>query len=357
MRTTVAYRTVGLAAALILAAMVARQLETLLLAVTVTLILSLPLSAAASMAERRGAPRAAGALGALLVAFAALGGLGFAVIPAFVSQARAFAQHLPAIAASADRYLHGFAGTKTRSVSAQLQSFVQGYMNHPVRLIGPIEQIAGTVLAVAVSLVLIVVVAFLIAVNPTVLVDSFLRLVPEARRDQARDVLARVRTAWLGWMIAVGVDMVVLGGLLFVGMKIIGLQFAIGFAVFSAFMTVIPNYGSVISAVPPILDGLAQSPGKALLVLIVYLIVNQIEGNLILPLIMARTVDMHPAVVTIGLLVMGALFGLIGVLIAIPLLSLAIILVQALWIEPQEARSALADRPPSGGATTATAGR
>lgn len=103
------------------------------------------------------------------------------------------------------------------------------------------------------------------------------------------------------------------------------------------------NYGSVISAVPPILAGLAQSPSKALLVVIVYLIVNQIEGNLILPLIMARTMDMHPAVVTIGLLVMGALFWLIGVLIAIPLLSLAIILVQALWIEPQEAPTALTD--------------
>ena len=107
-------------------------------------------------------------------------------------------------------------------------------------------------------------------------------------------------------------------------------------------MTVIPNYGSVISAIPPILDGLAQSPTKAALVLIVYLIVNQIEGNLILPLIMARTVDMHPALVTMGLLVMGSLFGLIGVLIAIPLLSLAIILVQALWIEPQERRAAAA---------------
>ena len=90
--------------------------------------------------------------------------------------------------------------------------------------------------------------------------------------------------------------------------------------------------------------------------LIVYVIINQIEGNLILPLIMARTVDMHPAVVTIGLLVMGALFGLIGVLIAIPLLSLAIILVEALWIEPQEARSALADRAPPAQTATSTLG-
>ena len=86
--------------------------------------------------------------------------------------------------------------------------------------------------------------------------------------------------------------------------------------------------------------------------LIVYLIVNQIEGNLILPLIMARTVAMHPSVVSLGLLVMAALFGLIGVLIAIPLLSLAAILAQALWIEPREAR---ADRKRSA-AVTATAG-
>jgi predicted PurR-regulated permease PerM len=112
-----------------------------------------------------------------------------------------------------------------------------------------------------------------------VLVDSFLRLLPPARRPVARDVMGRVRVAWLGWMAAVGADMLVLGGLLFLGLELVGLDFAIGFAVFSAFMTVIPNYGSVISAIPPIIAALAESPTKAVLVLIVYLVVNQIEGT------------------------------------------------------------------------------
>ena len=57
------------------------------------------------------------------------------------------------------------------------------------------------------------------------------------------------------------------------------LPFALGFAVFSALLTVVPNYGSIVSAIPPILVGLAQSPGKALVVLVVYVIVNQLEGN------------------------------------------------------------------------------
>jgi predicted PurR-regulated permease PerM len=356
MSTRVAYRVIGLAAALILGALVARQLMTLLLAVVVAIILSLPLTSAASFAERRGAPRAVGAFGALLGGAAVLAGLGYAVIPAFVRQARNFAESLPTILADADQSLHGMLGHKTRDLSTQLSGYVNGYLHHPARLVAPIEQVGLTVAGIAIALVLIVLAAFLIAVNPTPLVNGFLRLVPESRRPVVLDVFGRVRKAWLGWMTAVGLDMLVLGGLLFLGMTIIGLNFAIGFAVFSAFMTVIPNYGSVISAIPPILAGLAQSPGKALLVLIVYLIVNQIEGNLILPLIMARTVEMHPALVTIGLLVMAALFGLIGVLIAIPLLSLTIILVQALWIEPQEAKGASADADRARVSATVTPG-
>ena len=352
MTPAVAYRTVGLGAALVVAVLVLQQLLTVLLVAVIVIIVSIPLTAAASTAERRGLPRASGASAAPITAFAVLLGPGLAVVPAFVSQVRQFAQRLATILAGAGRYIHGLTGGRTHRLSVQLTHYIQGYLHHPAQLVGPVERVGLTLFEIVFLLALIIVGSFLIAVNPTRLVSSVIRLLPEDRRPQAQDVIARVRVAWLGWMTATGVDMLVLGGLLFLGLEIIGLNFAIGFAVFSAFMTVIPNYGSVLSAIPPILAGLAQSPTKALLVLIVYLIVNQIEGNLILPLIMARTVAMHPSVVSLGLLVMAALFGLIGVLIAIPLLSLAAILAEALWIEPQEAR---ADRKRSA-AVTATAG-
>jgi predicted PurR-regulated permease PerM len=338
MTPAVVYRTAGFAAVLVVAALAFEQLLTLLLVVLVVIIVSLPLSGAASLAERRGLPRAFGVAAALVAALAVLVGLGFAVLPEFVDQVKQFAQRLPTILTEADRYIRGLTGRPTRGLSAQLSGFIDGYVHHPARLAGPVEHIGLTLVGILFILLVIVVASVLVAVNPTVLVNGFVRLLPPARRPVATDVMARVRTAWLGWMAAVGLDMLVLGGLLYAGLELVGLNFAIGFAVFSAFMTVIPNYGSVISAVPPIIAGLAESPTKAVLVLLVYLVVNQIEGNLILPLIMARTVDMHPAVVAIGLLVMAALFGLIGVLIAIPLLSLAVILVEALWIEPQEAR-------------------
>jgi putative permease len=337
MEANVAYRAIGLAAGLVLAGLLVQQLITLLLAVVVMLIISLPLSAAADIGERRGIPRAFGAVGGLLAALAGLVALGYAIIPSFVSQAQQFANALPNTIARAERYLHGATGVTTRKLSADLTGFVQSYTHHPQRLIAPLESVGLSVAAILTSAVVVLITALYVAIAPEPLLNGTLHLLPAPRRSDARAVMGRVRTAWLGWLRAMAIDMLLLGGLLYLGMRIVGLEFAVGFAVFSAVLTVIPNFGSIISAVPPVLVGLSHSPGKAVLVLIVYVIVNQIEGNLILPLVMARTVDLHPALVAIGVLVMAQLFGLIGVIVAIPLLSLVIILVEELWVKPQEA--------------------
>jgi predicted PurR-regulated permease PerM len=333
MSGSVAYRAVGLAAALLSAALIARQLITVLLAVMIAVIISLPLSAAAGMAQRRGLPRVVGALAALVAVCGILVALGVVLIPEFAVQARQFAHRIPSIIHGADRSMHALTGKQTQNLSVQLTRFVNADIGHPDRLLGPLEQIGLQALG---FLLVLVLAAFLIALNPEPLLQGGLRLLPEARRGQIREICIRVRVAWIGWLTAIAVDMVVLGGLLYVGMEIVGLPFALGFAVFSAFMTVIPNYGSIISAIPPILLGLSLSTEKAVLVAIVYVIVNQIEGNLILPLIMAQRVELPPAIVAIGVLAMAALFGVIGIVISVPLLSLIIIIVQVLWVEPQE---------------------
>jgi predicted PurR-regulated permease PerM len=329
------HRAVLLAAGLVVMALLVSQLMTLALAVVIAIILALPLAAAADAAQRRGLPRALGASLALLSLAGIITGLALVLVPEFIDQVRQFSDRLPSILSGAQRRL-SLQGIHVGSLSADVQHLLNGYARNPLRLAGPLSEAGGAAAVLALGVVVIMIVAFSLAVDPEPVLRFGLCLVPLDQRARVHDVLRRVRSAWLGWMTAVGLDMLVLGGLLWLGMVLVGLPFAIGFATFSALMTVIPNYGSVVSAVPPILAGLSQSPSKGVLVLAVYLIVNQIEGNLLLPLIMARTVDMHPAVVSIGLLIMAALFGLIGVFIAIPLLSLVFILAQALWIEPQE---------------------
>jgi predicted PurR-regulated permease PerM len=336
MSASVLYRAVALAAALTLIALLVQQLITLLLALALTLIIALPLTRAADFAQRHHIPRALGALAGLLIFLGVVALLGYFIIPSFVSQVKDFANTLPHTIDRTERYIHAVTGVKKQTLSNDVTNFVQGYTHHPQKLIAPLESVGLSLVGIATGFVVVIITALYIAISPGPLTDATLSLLPAERREAGRRVMSRIATSWRGWLRAIGIDMLVLGGLLYLGMRIIGLPFALGFAVFSAILTVIPNYGSIISAVPPILLGLSQSPGKAVLVLIVYLIVNQIEGNLILPLVMARTVDLHPAVVAIGVLVMAQLFGLIGVILSIPLLTLTVILVEELWIRPQE---------------------
>ncbi len=338
MRAAVGYRAVGLAAVLIVAALLVAQFVTLLAVALLTVILSLPLAAAADRAQRRGLPRALGAVTALVLAIAVATGIGLLVVPAFIGQAQHFSARLPGAIASAEHSVHSLTGVSTKTLSADITSFTQRYTQDPRRLLGPLATLGIDLAGVILAVIVVLVCALYLAIDPHAPRAALLALLPVDRRPQAERIMARVRTAWLGWLTAIGIDMLVLGILLYIGMKAVGLDFALGFAIFSALLTVIPNYGSIISAIPPVLLGLSQSPGKALLVLGVYVLVNQIEGNLILPLVMARTVDMHPALVAIGVLVVAQLLGIIGVLIGIPVISVAMILVDELWISPQERR-------------------
>ncbi len=336
MSTKVLYRAVLLAAALTLIGLLVQQLITLLLALALTIIIALPLMSAADFAQRHRVPRPLGALAGLLIVLGVIGLLGYFIIPSFVSEVKDFANTLPHTIKRTERYIHAVTGVKEQTLSHDVTQFVQGYTHHPEKLIAPLESVGLSVAGIAAGFVVVIITALYIAISPRPLTNATLSLLPEEYRAVGQRVMSRTAASWRGWLRAIAIDMLVLGGLLYLGMRIVGLPFALGFAVFSAILTVIPNYGSIISAVPPILLGLSISPGKAVLVLIVYVIVNQIEGNLILPLVMARTVELHPAVVAIGVLVTAALFGLIGVILSIPLLSLAVILVEEVWIKPQE---------------------
>jgi predicted PurR-regulated permease PerM len=329
------YRAVVLVAVLVAVGLLFEQLATLLLAIVVAVVIGLPIAAGASWLERRRVPRPLGAIVCLLAGVGVVGALLGLIIPQFVEQARSFANQLPGFIAHAEHYFHLKPGT----VSKTTERLATTYTQHPAKLLGPLTSIALTVADAIGILIVILISALYGAINPDPLVRGVVRLAPLEQRDEVMRVLGRIRTAWLGWLRGIAVDMLVLGGLLFVGMKLVGLPFALGFAVFSALMTVIPNYGSVISAGPPILVGLSQSVHEAVLVTIVYVIVNQIEGNLVLPLIMGRSVNVHPAAVAIAVLIAGALFGVVGLFIAIPLLSLALIAIEELWILPLERKS------------------
>ena len=332
----VAYRAVLLAAGLLLFGLLFRQLVTLLLAILITIIFAIPLAAAASRLERYKIPRAVGALVALLGGVTVLALVIYLLIPTFVDQSEEFANDVPRIVRDLEETYADVAGEDPGEVGDRVQEFVERYTENPQRLIGPITEIGLNVAGILAALVLILITAYYMAVRPGPLVSGLVSLFPPQRRDHASHVLDRVRTSWVGWMEGVAIDMLITFVLLYLGLTIIGLDFAIFFAVLSALLVVVPYFGAIAGAIPPVLFALTDSPGKALITLLVYVLVQQLESNVIIPVVMAQRTRMHPAMIAIGVVVVGQLFGFVGLFVAVPILSLLVISVEEFWVKPIE---------------------
>ena len=332
----VAYRAVLLAAGLLVLGLLFRQLATLTLAVLMTVIIAIPLDAGATRLERRGIPRPLGALACLLGGVAVVAATVALLIPSFVDETNQLVDDVPSIADDLRGNIRDLTGAKPGEVGDRVQDFAQRYTDHPEKLIGPLTSIGVSVAGVFAALLVMLITAYYMAIRPGPLIEGLVRLVPPDRRDHMRYVLGRLRSAWIGWMAGVAVDMVVTGVLLYLGLTIIGLDFAVFFAVLSALLVVVPYFGAIAGAIPPTLFALTDSPGKAALALAVYMLVQQIESNVTIPLVMAQAVRMHPAVIAIGVIVVGKLFGFVGLFVAVPILSLIVTGVEEFWVKPIE---------------------
>ena len=299
-------------------------------------MIALPLSSFASILARHGVPRAVGAVLGLLLGVILLGALVAAVVPVFNREINQFVASLPTIVDEARHRLGRLTGTSPSHIGQQIQHFANGYTQHPDRLLGPLESVGASVAGALAALIVILLTALYSAIQPEPLVDGFVRLFPPGRRPQARNVLSRLRLAYLGWLQGLVIGMVLLGGITYLGLQLIGLPFAVFFAIFTALAMIVPYFGALASSIPPIVLALTISPGKAILVAALYVLAHQIEGNVIHPLVIARMVKLHPAVVAIGVVAVDRLFGVLGLIVSVPILVTVKILVEELWTKPME---------------------
>lgn len=334
----VAYRAVLLAAGLLLFGLLFRQLVTLLLAILITIVVAIPLATSATRLERYKVPRPLGALLALVGGLAALALIITLLIPPFVDQTNEFVDRVPHVVDDLETTYANWTGEDPGQVGDRVQEFAEKWTDDPQKLIGPITSIGLNIAGVLAALVLILITAYYMAIRPEPLVNGLVSLFPPPRREHARFVLERIRRSWIGWMEGVAVDMLATFVLLWIGLTIIGLDYAVFFAVLSALLVVVPYFGSIAGAVPPVLFALTDSPGKAVLALVVYLAVQQFESNITIPLVMSQRTKMHPAMVAIGVVVVGQLFGFVGLFVAVPILSLIVITTDEFWVKPIEER-------------------
>jgi predicted PurR-regulated permease PerM len=140
--------------------------------------------------------------------------------------------------------------------------------------------------------------------------------------------------------------MVIIGVLTAITLSIIGIPYALSIGALSGLLAFLPLIGVLISIIPPVLLALTINPILVVWVILSYIVVHQIEAHVIQPVVMSRAVSLHPVVIVLAILVMGTLFGLVGVLLAVPLVAALGVLVQELWI-PRMNQQGIDPHPPS----------
>lgn len=210
--------------------------------------------------------------------------------------------------------------------------------------------VASSVLGIGGDLVVILATAIFFAAAPEVYAGGFMRLLPVSWRPRGQDVMHELGSTLQLWFLGQFADMVVVTILTGTGLFFLGVPLAPTLALIAGLFNFVPYIGALAGAVPAIAVAVSQSPQTAIYVAILYAVVQTLEGNVIAPLIQKRTVDLPPALTILSQTVLGALFGVMGLILATPLTAAVMVAVRMIYVEsilendtPDPAR----DAPPS----------
>ena len=200
----------------------------------------------------------------------------------------------------------------------------------------------SSTITIAAGLFLILVLSIYIGADPLLYRSGLLQLMPSTGRARAAIVLARVATVLRKWLVTQLIAMVVIGVAATTALLILGVKAAVALGVIAGLLEFVPTIGPILSAVPAVAMGFLDSPEKALYVALAYLLIQQLEGHLLIPILMKEGMDLPPALTIITQGVMALLFGFLGLLVAVPMLAAVIALVKTLYVE-----DVIGDVPPT----------
>ena len=331
-----AYTVIVFVFALLIGGYFVYRISGVVLAFLLTILLSIILSAPVNYLARRGWPRSWGALTVTAVLVGALWLFGLALVPAVEAQSRELAKAFPTLLDEAlvlANQVQSFFGLGTQ-ISLNSESLAN--LGREALTGSTVSTAAGVglTLATALSLGIVVFISTIyLVIRPEPWVDGFVSLFPAGWRPRTREVLKAMYQTVQRWFLGQLTAMTFIAVFWAISLSIIGVPFALLIGIFSGLISFIPYVGALISIVVPILLALISDPFTVVWVILAFFIIQQVEGNLLQPIVMSRAVDLHPALVVFAILIMGTLFGLVGVFLAVPLVAAFQVLVRELWVQ------------------------
>lgn len=271
---------------------------------------------------------------AVLIIYAGLTGLFFGIIysfiPPIVNEAAGIAQNLPTMVHSIDESLFGgnsFLAPAFSQAGATSQAssnpVLEGLLSNISNTGGATSRgalvTAGAIFGGVFSFILIVVLSFYFAMQERGIENFIKIIIPFKNEAYAIDLWSRSKAKigkWMQGQLLLGVLIFVL---VYLGLTIFGVPYAMTLALLAGLLEIIPVFGPILSAIPGVI--LAFATGGASLAIIIasfYLLVQQFESHLIYPLVVRKVVGVPPILVILALIIGGTLAGFLGVLISVP---------------------------------------
>ena len=198
------------------------------------------------------------------------------------------------------------------------------------------------------GLVIVLIGGLYLAAQPTLYAVGLLRLIPQKAQAPVAETLDAISVSLRNWLKGQALGMLFVGVATGLGLWLVGVPAAWAIGLVAGLAEFVPYLGVLIAGLPAVILGFGQGTDPGLWTIGVLIAVQQLQGNLVMPLLQNRMVDLPPAVTIFGIIAAGILFGVPGVLLATPLTIVVLVLIRRLYLqEDKQEVLASGEAPPA----------
>lgn len=315
LKIEISYRTILFTAALIGIIWLIFLIKEIIILILLSIILISALIRPVDWLTSKGTPRTISAVIVYFIMILIISlGLGI-IVPPLIEQTTDLVSNLPSIISSINDFLI-FNQVPVVDISRELASQIN-------QIAGNLISISSAIFSSVFNVITFFVLSFYLLVQWKTFVNLAASPFSGSQEKKVSNLIIKIEKGLGAWVRGQLTLSIIVGLLTYIGLSILAVPYALPLALIAGIFEIIPMIGPIISAIPAILVGLTISPAIALAAMALFIIVQQLENNLIVPMVMSKVVGLQPPVVIIALLIGAKLNGIGGAFLAIPVVIIA----------------------------------
>ncbi len=207
--------------------------------------------------------------------------------------------------------------------------------NNSQKLMDTATSFFNTSFGVLGDLYIIIFLGIFFTSDPALYRKGLMFLFPSEKKETGKLILHRISASLKGWLKSILISMLLITLLIWVSLSFVGLPVTMVLGLITGILEIIPNFGPIIAMIPGVLLAFTISTKTAVLVALIYIAAQTIVASIVTPLLQKKIINLPPALTLISQLIMGTLSGVMGIILAVPLLSIIIILLEELYFKAQ----------------------